>query len=90
MKKTYIIIVLAITTLISITIAFIAVSSNRNDFLDGREVGMTEAYEDMVETASNTINLAQQIITAMNAMPIPTENPTDDYAFIDDESRWID
>jgi len=76
------------------TIALInTLRNNHNDFMDGMEIGKEEAYKQVQETASYTIELAQQVITEMNAISIPNvenENPTDgeDFAFIDSEDRW--
>ncbi len=79
--------VLVLMTTIMTAVAFNYARDSRNDFLSGRESGMSEAYVKMTETASMNNTLCQQIITNNNALPIPTEE--EEYAYTDSEDRWL-
>ena len=76
------------------TIALInTLRNNHNDYISGLEDGQQQAYQQVQETTSYTIELAQQIITLQNNFAIPPTNDhyvEEELVYIDSESRWID
>ena len=68
--------------------------SDINEFLAGMESGQEEAFKQIRNTVSDTIELAQQIITLQNGIEISTTNghyiDEEELIYIDSEDRWVD